>query len=74
MSFESLDKAVELVKFLESESGGTQIIAMHRTMDPKILRETMRIGVREFVTDPFDRQSVIDALRHRERTDPAQAR
>ncbi len=63
MSFESLDKAVELVKFLESESGGTQIIAVHRTMDPKILRETMRIGVREFVTDPFDRQSVMDALR-----------
>lgn len=63
LSFEALDKAVELVKFLESESTGTQIIAVHRTIDPKILRETMRIGVREFVADPFDRQSVMDSLR-----------
>jgi pilus assembly protein CpaE len=27
------------------------------------MRETMRVGVREFVVDPFDRQSVLEALR-----------
>ena len=63
LSFESLDRAPELVKFLESEAPGIQIIAVHRTMDPKILRETMRCGVREFVAEPFDRQSLLDALR-----------
>jgi pilus assembly protein CpaE len=63
LSFESLPRALELVKFLETEAQGTQIIAIHRTMDPKVLRETMRSGVREFVADPFDRQSIIDALR-----------
>ena len=63
LSFESLDRALELVRFLESEASGLQIIAVHRIMDQKVLRETMRSGVREFVADPFDRQSILDALR-----------
>jgi pilus assembly protein CpaE len=63
LSFESVDRALELVKFLESESEGVQIIAVHSSMDPKVLRESMRSGVREFVAEPFDRQSVFDALK-----------
>ena len=62
LSFETLDKAVEVVKFMETEAEGVQIIAIHRHLDPKLLRETMRAGVREFLTDPFDPQAVIESL------------
>ena len=63
LSFEALDKAQELVHLLESEAQGIQIVAVHSEMDPKLLRETMRVGVREFLAEPFDRQTVVDAVR-----------
>jgi pilus assembly protein CpaE len=62
LSFESLDKAQEVAKFLETEAEGIQIVAIHRHMDSKLLRETMRAGVREFLTDPFERQAVVESL------------
>ncbi len=62
LSFEALDKAQEVVKFLENEAQGLQIIAIHRQLDARLLRETMRVGVREFLTDPFDRQSLLESL------------
>ncbi len=62
LSFQALDKAQEVVKFLETEAEGIQIIAIHHQLDPKLLRETMRAGVREFLTDPFDRQAVLESL------------
>ncbi len=62
LSFESLEKAQEVVKFLESEANGIQIVAIHRQVDSKLLRETMRAGVREFLADPFERQAVAEAL------------
>src|SRR5579872_5944078 len=62
LSFESSDKAQEVVKFLESEANGIQIVAVHRHADSKLLRETMRAGVREFLADPFERSAVQEAL------------
>src|SRR5258708_31371518 len=62
LSFESLEKAQEVVKFLDSEANGIQIIAVHRQVDAKLLRETMRVGVREWLSDTFDRHSVVEAL------------
>ena len=62
LCFEALDKAQEVVKFLETEASGIQIVAIHRHMDPKLLRETMRAGVREFLVDPFERHAVLEAL------------
>ncbi len=64
LSFENVGQAVETVKFLESQSAGLQIIAIHGVCDANLLRETMRAGVREFLTDPFDDASVSDALRN----------
>lgn len=64
LSFESLEKAQQIVRFLEFEAGGVQIIAVHRVCDPQILRETMRAGVREFVEFPFERQTLIDAIKN----------
>jgi pilus assembly protein CpaE len=63
LSFENLDKAQEVVHFLESEADGIQIVAVHSEMDPKLLRESMRAGVREFLAHPFDRQTVLEALK-----------
>jgi pilus assembly protein CpaE len=39
-----------------------QIVAMSRFCDPQILLEVMRAGIREFVSLPFDRQTLTDGL------------
>lgn len=64
LNFESLEKAQELVAFVEKQAEGVQIIAFHRTCDAQILRETMRMGIREFLSDPFDRALLMDSVAH----------
>ncbi|HWZ33339.1 MAG TPA: hypothetical protein VNX18_18485 [Bryobacteraceae bacterium] len=63
LSFESLEKAQEVVKFLDTEANGIQIVAVHSQVNATLLRETMRAGVRECLGEPFDRQSILEALR-----------
>jgi pilus assembly protein CpaE len=62
LSFETLEKAQEVVKFLEAEAEGIQIVAIHHHLDSRLLRETMRSGVREFLTAPFEQQAVKESL------------
>lgn len=62
LNFESLEKAQEIAMFAEKQTDGLQIIAFHRTCDAKILRETMRLGVREFISDPFDRTLLLESI------------
>jgi pilus assembly protein CpaE len=64
LNFESLEKASEIVGFVEKQAEGLQIIAVHHTCDAKILRETMRLGVREFLSDPFERSLLMDSVSH----------
>jgi pilus assembly protein CpaE len=64
LNFESLDKAQEVVSFVEKQAEGVQIIAVHRNCDAPILRETMRLGVREFLSFPFDRSLLMDSIGH----------
>ena len=64
LSFERLEKAHEIVKFLESEAEGVQIVAIHRQCDAALLRETMRAGVREFLEYPFDSEHVEESIGH----------
>ena len=64
LNFESLEKAQDVVSFAEKQADGVQIIAIHRTCDAKILRETMRVGVREFLSDPFERSLLMDSIGH----------
>jgi pilus assembly protein CpaE len=64
LSFEAVDQAQAVVKYLEEESEDAQIVGIHRACDPSVLRAMMRLGVREFVAFPFDRQSLSDSLRH----------
>jgi pilus assembly protein CpaE len=64
LSFEDLEKALKLVHEIEKEANHVQIVAVYSTMDPAVLRESMRAGVREFLADPFERKTVWDALAH----------
>ena len=47
LSFESVEKAHETIKLLETEAEGVQVVAIHRQCDATLLRETMRAGIRE---------------------------
>jgi pilus assembly protein CpaE len=62
LSFDSLAKAQETMKSLETEVEGIQVIGIHRQLDAKLLRETMRMGVRDFLTEPFEQHSILEAL------------
>ncbi len=64
LNFESLDKAQEITTFVDKQADGSQIIAIHRTCEAQILRETMRLGVREFLSYPFERSLLMDSIDH----------
>ena len=64
LSFESLDDALEISRILENEAAHVQVVGFHKSMDMVILHESMRAGVREFLTDPFERQAVMQSLVH----------
>jgi pilus assembly protein CpaE len=64
LSFESTEKAVDIVKSLEAHKTGVQVIAIHQVFKAEILRDTMRSGVREFLAEPFERQALVESLRH----------
>ncbi len=64
LSFENPDKAAQIVRFLETEARGVQTIAVDKVGDSKILRAVMKAGLRELVTDPFERAALMDALRN----------
>jgi pilus assembly protein CpaE len=64
LNFESFEKAQEVVSFVEKQADGVQVIAFHRRCDAKILRETMRLGVREFLSDPFERAVLMESIGH----------
>ena len=62
VSTESTSKAIEITRELEKNTPGVQILAISRSCDPQVLLELMRAGIREFVSLPFDRQALVDAL------------
>jgi len=64
LNFESFEKAQEVVSFVEKQADGVQVIGFHRRCDAKILRETMRLGVREFLSDPFERALLMESIGH----------
>ena len=62
LSIESRQQALETAKRIEEAAPGLQVVAVNRTCDPQILLETMRAGIREFLSPPFEPQAVLDAL------------
>src|ERR1700675_409204 len=62
VSTESTTKALEIAREVEKNTPGVQMVAISRFMDPQILLEVMRAGIREFASLPFDRQTLTDGL------------
>src|SRR5438445_6632260 len=62
LSIETRQTALDTAKLIESLSPGTQIVAINRTCDPPTLLETMQAGIREFLSPPFEHQSLLDTL------------
>lgn len=62
VSTESIAKTLEIAKDLEKNTPGVQVFALSRSLDPQVLLELMRAGIREFASLPFDRQALMDAL------------
>ena len=54
--------AAEVVATVEQNSPGTQFVAVHRSCDPSLLLEAMRLGMREFLTLPFGRQTYYEMI------------
>jgi pilus assembly protein CpaE len=62
LSTESMGRAAELVKQVESNAPGVQVIAISRASDPDVLLESMRAGIREFLPLPFHQNHLEEAL------------
>jgi len=63
LSFDRLEEALEVARLLEADAVGVQLIGIGRQMDQKLLRAAMRVGVREFLTEPFVPQTLFEAFR-----------
>jgi pilus assembly protein CpaE len=64
LSFASVESASALVRQVEIDAPRLPIVAIHTALDPTVLRETMRLGIREFLTDPFEREPVMESIAH----------
>src|SRR5436309_3819954 len=62
LSIETRQQALESAKRIEEQAAGVQVVAINRTCDPPTLLETMRAGIREFLSPPFEHQALLDAL------------
>lgn len=62
LSTESAFKALNLIEVVEREVPGLQIVAISRTLDPALLLDVMRHGIREFLAAPFDISALGDTL------------
>jgi pilus assembly protein CpaE len=62
LSVESRETAIEVAQGIQQEAPGTQVIAISRTCDANTLLETMRAGIREFLSPPFEPRMLEEAL------------
>ena len=62
LDFGNLKKGLEIIQILEAEGSPLQIVGFDRKLDPALLRETMRAGVREFLGEPFEARVVLETL------------
>ncbi|MBV8819072.1 MAG: hypothetical protein JO022_11995, partial [Acidobacteriaceae bacterium] len=59
---ESIPKVLEIVREVEKQTPGVQIVALGRQCDSQVLLDLMRAGIREFASLPFDRQLIKESL------------
>jgi pilus assembly protein CpaE len=58
LSVELPADALDVAARIAVNAPGTQVVALNRTCDPPTLLETMRAGIREFVSPPFDARAI----------------
>ena len=66
LSIETRQQALEIAKYIHEQVPGTQVVAINRTCDPPTLLETMRAGIREFLSPPFEQPAILDTLQRLE--------
>ncbi len=64
LSFEKSDFAMKVVERVAQEVEGVQFVAYHQDCDAATLREIMRAGVREVVSEPFELSALVESLRN----------
>jgi len=62
IDFGSMKQGLEMVQILEADGGQRQIVGFQNHIDAAVLRETMRAGVREFLTTPFEPRAVLESV------------
>jgi pilus assembly protein CpaE len=50
------------VRILDADGSKRQIVGFQNHIDNSVLRETMRAGVREFLTEPFEPRAVLESV------------
>jgi pilus assembly protein CpaE len=62
VDFASSEKALEIITLVEREASHVQVAAFHHRLDHGVLQQVMRAGIREFLTEPFERPAVMESL------------
>jgi pilus assembly protein CpaE len=62
VNFESLKQGLEMVQILDADGSQRQIVGFQSHIDNTVLRETMRAGVREFLSEPFEPRAVLESV------------
>ncbi len=62
ISFDSLKQGLEIVQILEADGSQLQIVGFQSQAGTSVIRQTMRAGVREFLTEPFDPRAVVETI------------
>ena len=64
LSVESISGARAVASLIEAEFPHIQLIAIHHEYDDRTMRESMRMGAREFVAQPFEQSALRDSIAH----------
>src|SRR5258708_25383962 len=62
LSFANLERAQEAAKALEAELTHVQVVAIHGVASPDALLETMRLGIRGSLWEPFEEPAIMESL------------
>jgi pilus assembly protein CpaE len=63
LSIETKETAFDILSRIEKLAAGTQVVAVNRICDPPTLLETMRAGIREFLSPPFEPAVVLETVK-----------
>ena len=62
LGLQDLERSFEILRILQSEFGGLQIVAFHDDLSAPILMKLMQIGIREYLPVPFELRALADIL------------